>query len=314
MWLEVIGVDWACEREWLVDWVQIDRRVDDQLHDLSGYLTATWPVVDLLTGKELRRQPLSVVGVDARHFTDEVYEFVRPRQVRGWAGRDDQGRPVGCEAFAMMGTASRDMENRSFKIVTPEREMVGMRNGVAVKRPDAINLVLINKLYWRRVFFDEMRAELLCVKVEKGEENQGTGAALEGLRPSDLSRGGLAEAARCAPGNHRSPEAGERQMRESPELALGAPLRQRKLFFPDDTPKNYFDQLTSEEEKTVISRSGERVKVWRTRPGRIAGEDHALDCRVGGKCLRAAFKVKEQLAAEAIRRKNLENAKKSVSV
>ncbi len=69
----------------------------------------------------------------------------------------------------------------------------------------------------------------------------------------------------------------------------------RTWFFPVDTSKNYFDQLTAEEEITSIGTDGRPVKQWKVRPGRTGVGNHYLDCRVGNMALVAHVGMAEKI-------------------
>jgi len=285
LWVEVAAFDAACERIWLVDHLRVEREIGDGLEHLEAVALREWPVVDLATGEEIRRQPISVLGVDSGHYSDEVYEFVRGRQNGLWGTVDagDKVRRAGAVCVATKGEPGMHGPRaaQAFRRTWPERDIITDGPAAGSPREDAVSLVLINTWHYKRILFDTLNVELARARRVKREAMLAAArAAGRALSPEEI---GAEEA---------TPLGGVGGM-ASDTIAKHSGSGSRKWFFPDDTKREYFEQLTAEEMKTRLVK-GVRVREWATRPGRTR-KNHFLDCRVGVLCLVEAMRMAERM-------------------
>ena len=208
--------------------------------------------------KKTAEHGLSLLGVDSGFYTDEVYDFCRPRQAGRWW--QHQGRRVGAEVYASKGEFFAP-GSKGAAAATPAKwtwpEDKEPHIGAANPHRDrGIMLLHVNTGFFKRLHFDTLRSEL---------------NAAEALRACQV---------KVQDGKAVAPE-------EWPAADA------RRWFFPVDTGKDYFDQITSEQELPKPGRDGRITTVWSKIPGQP--DNHFLDCRVGNLCLVRAANVAERL-------------------
>ncbi len=311
LYVTVVGWTAGGRKRYLIDARRLHRKLDDGLEALLGreedrgtvlevdydkplrgsdvlpMALWTYPVVDLRTGEACAwtggdREPLgrsvmpiSFLFVDSGKWTSEVYDAVRPRQRGKWRGAKVRGMPgktdggggepatigIGPGVIATKGAAPGGATG--FAVKPFEWSAVDYTvgaDGRRVETPGGLRLLLMNVSFFKRSLRDELKVNMEAAKI----------AHRKALAAADIAAG--------------------RPMSEGLTSAMAhATVPGRTLHLPADCPREYLEQVTSEEEKTVM-RAGVRATAWQLKPG--VSQNHYLDCEVGNAAGAEAMGVK----------------------